>query len=279
MSNSSLWKLLIPREHGSWGLWITPMASAGAVALLRPPSDFHGMSWLPPVDLLLWFAVMCTLAFMIYQPLEELMGLSLFRLRTPEEKRAAMVWIASFGLLSLAFFLLITYGMDRGKLLWLALLAGVCFGARAALGMDRRFRVLKELIGALALSSTAVGAYYCVANRVNQTAIGLWLASWLFAVGQIEYVQLRIHTASKPDPQRAARVLAFHLLLPLAVTVAWYFHYAPLWMIVAFVPAIVRILLWKFAPPKKLNVRRLGVTELMLGIAFGVLLAGAYLIG
>jgi hypothetical protein len=255
------------------------MVAAGAVALLRPPEDFHGMFWLPPVAPLLWFALMCALAFMIYQPLEELMGLSLFRLRTPEEKRAALVWIACFGLLSLAFFILITYGMDRGKLLWLALLAGVCFAARAALGMDRRFRVLKELIGALALSSTAVGAYYCVANRVNHTAIGMWLASWLFAVGQIEYVQLRIHTASKPDPQRAGKILAFHLLLPLAAAAAWYFHYAPLWMIVAFLPAIVRILLWKFSPPQKLNVHRLGVTELILGIAFGALLAGAYLVG
>ena len=277
-ANSSIWKLLIPREHGSWGLWITPMVSAAIVAILRAPADSHGMFWFPPVAPLLWFALMCGLAFMIYQPLEALIGLSLLKLRTREEKRAALLWIAGFGLLSLAIFILITDWMDRGKLLWLALLAAVCFGARAALGLERRFRVLKELIGALALSSTAVGAYYCVSNRVNQTAIGLWLASWLFAVGQIEYVQLRIHTAARPDPRRAGKVLAFHLFLPLAIVAAWYMQRAPLLLLAAFAPAIIRILVWKLSPPRKLNVRRLGVTELLLGIGFGLLLAGAYVI-
>jgi hypothetical protein len=277
-ANSSIWKLLVPREHGSWGLWITPMVSAAIVALIRTPAANSRHDWLPAIAPLLWFALASALAFMVYQPLEELMGLSLFKLRAPQEKRAALLWIAGFGLLALAAFIII-YRMHREKLLWLALLAAVCFGARAAMGMDRRFRVLKELIGALALSSTSVGSYYCVWGLVDQTAIGLWIASWLFAVGQIEYVQLRIHTAAKPDPQRARKVLAFHLLLPTAIVAAWSFHRAPLWMIAAFAPAIIRILAWRFAPPQKLNVRRLGVTELLLGITFGLLLAGAYVMG
>jgi hypothetical protein len=252
------------------------MVSAAIVALVRPPVNHGGQASVPGIDALLWFSLMCGLAFMIYQPLEELMGLSLLKLRSGEEKRTALLWIAGFGSPALAVFLLLVLRMHRERLLWLALLAGICFSARAAMGMERRYRVPRELVGALALSSTAAGAYYCVWGLVNQTAIGLWMASWLFAVGQIEYVQLRIHTAAKPDMQRARKVLAFHLVLPLSILAAWWFHAAPLLTIAAFVPAIIRILIWRFSALQKLNVRRLGVSELLLGIAFGLLLAGAY---
>lgn len=275
-THSSIWKLLIPREHGSWGLWITPMVSAAIVAMIGTAAQRSTGNLPPPTPgPMLWFALMAAMAFMVYQPVEELMGLSLFKLRSRDEKRAALLWILLFSLLALGALLhLIRIG--RGKLLWLALFGIACFGARAAMGLERRFRVLKELIGALALSSSAIGIYYCASGHTDRTAAGLWLASWLFAVGQIEYVQLRIHTAARPDPQRARRVLAFHLLLPIAVAAAWWFHSAPLWIIAAFVPALVRILWWQIAPPQKLNVRRLGVTELLLGITFGLLLAGAY---
>ena len=276
---NSIWKLLIPREHGSWGLWIVPMVSATVVAAAGTPAERALTdAWFIDLEPVFWFALLCGLAFMIYQPLEELIGLSLFKLRTREEKRAALLWIACFGLPALAVYIHLCR-LRRVGLLWLALLAVVCFIARAEMGMDRRFRVLRELIGALALTSTAVGAYYCAERTVNQRAVALWIANWLFAVGQIEYVQLRIHTAAKPDPQRARKVLAFHLLLPPVVLAAWWLHLSPLWMIAAFVPAIVRILLWQISPPKKLNVRKLGVTELLLGITFGLLLAGAYCFG
>jgi len=120
-----------------------------------------------------------------------------------------------------------------------------CFGARAAMGMDRRFRVLKELIGALALSSAAVGTYYCALGRVDQESLGLWIAGWLFAVGQIEYVQMRIHGGKSAQPSsvtsiydaRFLKVLAFHLFLPLAALAAWRIHRAPPWLAVAFFPA------------------------------------------
>lgn len=274
MANSPLRKLLIPREHGSWALWIMPMVSA-AIVVYAPASSRDRLN---PASLLL-FALMSALAFMVYQPLEELMGLSIFKLRTAEEKRAAVLWIAGFSASSLALFLFIAIGLRREKLFWLAALAALCFSIRAALGMDRRFRVLKELIGSLALSSTAVGAYYCAVGEVNQEALGLWIAGWLFAVGQIEYVQMRIHSGNAGTyDARFLKVLAFHLLLPLAALAAWQIHRAPLWLAVVFLPGIARILVWRFSAPAKLNVRRLGVTELLLGIAFGLMLAVAYVI-
>jgi hypothetical protein len=272
MANSSIRKLLIPREHGSWALWIMPMISAAIVAESSAAARDRSFTSL------LLFALMSALAFMVYQPLEELMGLSIFKLRTGEEKRAAVLWIAAFSAAALAVFLFLVLEMRRQGLLWPAALVAVCFGVRAALGMDRRFRVLKELIGSLALSSTAVGAYYCAAGLLNKDALGLWIASWLFAVGQIEYVQMRIHAGNAGfRDTRFLRVLAFHLFLPLAAFAAWRIHLAPPWTAVVFLPGIVRILVWRVSPPVKLNVRRLGVAELLLGIAFGLMLAVAYL--
>lgn len=37
-SDSSIRKLLIPREHGSWALWIMPMISASIVVYASGPS-------------------------------------------------------------------------------------------------------------------------------------------------------------------------------------------------------------------------------------------------
>jgi hypothetical protein len=52
-----------------------------------------------------------------------------------------------------------------------------------------------EVVGALALTSTAPAAYYVATGRLNHKAWILWLVNWLFAADQVHFVWLKIRGA------------------------------------------------------------------------------------
>src|SRR5262249_18118508 len=93
----SAMRLLVPREHGSWGLWLLPLI-AGAVVGWSARSDGSMAS-------LLWFFLAAASAFLVHQPFQAWLGHSAFKARSPEEKRTAFA--ASLILLALSGFSLI----------------------------------------------------------------------------------------------------------------------------------------------------------------------------
>src|SRR5947209_3016591 len=259
-------RLLILREHGSWGLWILPLISGAVVGF----SVSHER-----IAPLAWFYCMSACVFLLNQPLEVLLGLSVLKIRNQHERRAVIAWLLGFGALALLSAVqLLQWGFVW--LIALVLVGGIAFAQRAFLGFSRRYRVLKELIGTIALTSTAAGAYYVVTGVVTETAILLWLASSLFAVGQIEYVQLRLRTASprsRPRKYEAGRkLLALHMAVILLALI-----YGPILLAVAFVPAALRIIVWMSSRPQPLHIHRLGWTELLQNVVFTALLTAAYL--
>jgi len=161
-------------------------------------------------------------------------------------------------------------------LIALVFVGGIAFAQRAFFGFSRKNRVLKELIGTIALTATAAGAYYMMTGVVTKTAILLWLASSLFAVEQIEYVQLRLRTASPRSRLRkyeaGRKLLALHMAVILLALI-----YGPVLLALAFVPAALRIIVWMSSRPQPLHLHRLGWTELLHNIVFTALLIAAYL--
>src|ERR1051326_6002406 len=179
-------RLLIPREHGSWALWMLPLISGGIVGFAGTPRAATAPA--------LWFCLVASAAFLIHQPLESLLGVSVFKVRSLREQRIAVFWV--IGLTSMAVLGVIALlQLQRGLVFAFGLAAAACFALAALFGSARSLRVAKQLVGALGLTSTAAGAYYVTTGRVDRTALELWLACWLFAAGQIEYVQLRLRTA------------------------------------------------------------------------------------
>ena len=142
-------------------------------------------------------------------------------------------------------------------------------------------RVPKQLIGALGLSSAAAGAYYAASGQIGSTGILLWLASWLFAVGQIEYVHLRLATAQvKSRLQKVRNSLAvcfLHLLMIGVSIIAALAGFAPFLLALAFVPSVIRVGVWLVRTWRPLGVHILGVSELLQGLLFNMLLIGAFL--
>jgi len=265
--------LLVPREHGSWGLWLLPLISGAVVGYVFSP---HAA--LEPV---LWFGLAAASAFLIYQPLESLLGLSLIKTRSQGQQRTALIWIILLTIAAVCSVLELLH-LQRFLVLLIAVVASGCFGVRSLLGRSRRVRVFKQLIGALGLSSTAAGAYYAATGRMDRTALTIWLASWLFAIGQIEYVQLRLRSAQvRSSRQRAMNSLTvsvFHVLVMSIAIAAGMAHAAPLLLGLTFIPAVTRLALWIVRLWRPLGVHILGISELAQGIVFNGLLIAAFVV-
>jgi hypothetical protein len=265
--------LLVPSEHGTWGLLLFPLISGAVVG--------YSASSNASVKAALWFLLTTLSAFLIYQPLESLLGLSLIKARSRQQQRVGILSVIALAVIATAGVLEL-FHLHRRLVLGFGLAALGCFCVRLLLGNSRPMRVPRQLIGALGLSSAAAGAFYAASGRIDRTAMLLWLASWLFAVGQIEYVHLRISTAQAKSRRQKVRlsiaVCFLHLLMIGASFTAALAGFGPLLLTLAFVPSIIRVGVWLATPWRPLRVHTLGFSELLQGLLFNILLVSAFLI-
>jgi YwiC-like protein len=263
--------LIIPREHGAWGLLLVPLITGAGVALSRG-GDFA------PLFLLLTAALAL---FWLRTPLESWLGTSPLRAQTREER--VTVAVATLGLAkvaTLALGLLLWAGRNRG--LWLlGAVAAIAFMTQALLKrIARHFRMLSEMVGTIGLTSLAPAAYYVVTGRLDTTAWILWLANLALAGNQIHYVQLRIHTARVEGLRaRLSRGWPFALgqaLMTIALTIACVGGLLPRFASLAFAPLLFRGWFYFIQKPAPLLVRRLGWSELTHAAAFCAMFITAF---
>ena len=148
--------LILPREHGAWGLLLVPMVTGAGVAL-------HHASQIFPLILLLTAALAL---FWLRTPLESLLGTSAMRAQTLEEShtlRSAVVLLAGIAAVALAGLLWAGRNFD----LWpLGAAVAGAFVLQAVLKrLSRRTRMLSEMIGAIGLTAAAPAAYYVIAEN------------------------------------------------------------------------------------------------------------------
>ncbi|HEX6879629.1 MAG TPA: YwiC-like family protein [Terriglobales bacterium] len=259
--------LVIPREHGAWGILLVPLVTGACVGFLRGSGMAELIQFLTAALALFWLRT----------PLEVLLGSSTMHAHTAEEKK--VVWqatiIISF-LAALPLYLLFRNGQHR-NLLFIGFITGFVFALQACVKLfGRKVRMAAQMIGAIGLTSTAAGAYYVVTNRFDAMAFALWAVNWLFACDQIHYVQLRLHT-SKVEGIRNRLLRGWVFLIGqafmlFAVAVLGLEMHLPMAALVAFVPIVLRGLVWLFQKPEALDLQWLGLTELLHAITFGVLL-------
>jgi YwiC-like protein len=264
--------LIVPREHGAWGLLLVPLFT-GVVA------GFASGHRIWP---LLVFTMAALSLFWLRTPVESLIGTGSLKANTEGERWTALV--ASVFLAAVATACLIGL-MWRGRDLRLLLL-----GAAAAFAvviqttlqrLGRKARMAAQLVGAIGLTCTAPAAYYIGTGRLDERAFILWAANWIFAGNQIHFVQLRIRTARAATfSEKFDRGRFFFLAQPVllaALIFASRWRVLPPLVIIAFAPALVRGTQWFFRQPESLDVKKLGWSEMKHGVAFGVLLALAFI--
>ncbi len=259
--------LVVPREHGAWGMLLIPLVVGAAVGLGSGAA----------IGSLLSFAVAALLLFWLRTPVESLLGTTPMRAQSSEERKFVALFAIGLSIVAATLLsLLLVHEENRGLVL-IGSVAGFAFAVQAVVKrMHRRMRMPAQIIGALGLSSCAPAAYYVLTGDLNTQAIALWLTSWLFAADQIHFVQLNIHGAKTAGARNRIHQGFFFLcgqaLMVAGILIASHVGFFPSLTIAAFAPVLGRGLLWFFENSKPLSVRRLGWTELVHGLVFGLLL-------
>ena len=264
--------MVIPREHGAWGMLLVPLAT-GAIAATR--GGINGGA-------LTLFFVAAMALFWLRTPLESWLGTSPIKAQSEGERKVVLRTIVGIGALALASVATLLRTGNRG-LIVIGAVAAVAFAVQAAVKkLGRKGRMPAQIIGAIGLTSTAAGAYYVSTGRLDRTAIALWLANWIFAADQIHFVQVRIH-ASRADGfeekvQQGLPFLFSQIGLIAMVLAACRFGVFPGAAAAAFLPVLLRGSWWFLRKRQPLDVHRLGFTELGHSLLFGALLCAAFLV-
>lgn len=264
--------LIVPREHGAWGLLLVPLFTGLAAGF----ASGHRI-W--PLFLL---TVVALSLFWLRTPVESLIGTSSLTANTKEERRTALIASALLAAVAIACLTGLLWNGQYLGLLFLGGAAAVALLVQSVLrSFGRKARMVAQLVGAIGLTCTAPAAYYIGTGRLGERAFILWAANWIFAGNQIHFVQLRIHSArASTFFDKFARGMVFFLAQPLLfafLAVASLLHVIPPLMIFAFLPVLVRGTLWFFRKRGALDVRSLGWSEMKHGLVFGILLAAAFI--
>lgn len=268
--NRRLSSLIIPREHGAWGLLLLPLATGGAVGALAGGNAV----------LLAPLTVAALVLFWLRTPLESWLGTGLIRVQTDQERKLVVITIlllAKAATVALVFL----FWMRRTGLLYFGLGAALAFFVQPFLRkLGRRGRMPAQIVGMLGLTLGAPAAYYVVTGQMDRTAWILWTANFLFAGNQIHFVQLRIGTVRlgnwKEKVRRGSNFLVGQGLLTIALMFLWGAHLLPAPAGLAFAPILARGISWFVERQTPLVVRSLGWSEMGHAILFGFLFVAGF---
>jgi hypothetical protein len=259
--------LVVPREHGAWGLLFVPLLT-GAIT---------GLASAPHVWPTLWFALAALVLFWLRTPLESLIGSGPMVARTSEERTIAFLAASLLTVVFAACLVTVMWGGHNLELLSIGAFSAMAFIIQTFLRRSRRnLRMPSQLVGTLGLTATVPAAYYVASGRMEVHALILWLANWFFAANQIHFVQLRIHACRartlREKLTEGKPFLAGQALLLCVLGAALSMHLIEPIVAFAFAPALFRGTRWFFQAPEALNIKNLGWSEMRQGVAFGVLL-------
>jgi hypothetical protein len=226
--------MVIPREHGAWGMLLVPLATGAVVAL-------HGGGNAGALTL---FLVAALSLFWLRTPVESWLGTSAIKAQTERERRIVLRTILAITALALACTAALLWTGNR-DLIAIGAVVALVFGLQAVVKkLGRKGRMPAQIIGAIGLSSSAAGAYYVATGRLDRTAITLWLANWLFAGDQVHFVQLRIHSSKAESFEEKLHLGLPFLLTQVAliatIVLACRFGLFPAAAAVAFLPVLLR---------------------------------------
>ena len=223
------------------------------------------------------FILVALSLFWLRTPVESWAGTVPTRARTSDEFRLVRKTVLLLAIAAGGGLLWLFWGGQNHGLIWIGCAAAIAFLLQSLVRwMWRNARTAAQMVGSAGLTSTAAAAYYVVTGHLDSVAWSLWAANLLFALNQIQFVQLRIHAVRAAHRgQRLALgrgFLAGQVLL-LALILAACFAGSLRWSAaIAFLPVLARGFAWFAAAPKPLAIHALGKSELVHACIFGLLL-------
>jgi hypothetical protein len=248
--------LKLPKEHGAWAMFSVPMITGILVA--RSPS------W--PV---VFLALSTTFLFIAR---ESLVVWWRSRQRGRSHREAQLRLAIYLGLAAL-------FG---APLVFVARLFGLIpFGAAAlvlllinmkqAEQLEER-TIIGEMLAIIGMTMTAPAVHYAARGEWQMTALWLWALSALYFMSSVFYVKLRVLTAhARSDDHRRQirrRCALYHGFLLSALVALTLTGNVNLFAVIAFAPALGRAFWHVLTPASHLNLRRVGVLEIVYSLVF-----------
>jgi hypothetical protein len=263
-------KMILPSEHGSWSLMLTPFVIGAGVAVVAVPR-------VNALAILLCFIAAMAL-FLARQPLALWVRIRRGRARRSDERAASGWSLLLGGIAALAGTGLILLG--RAAVMWLAIPAAAVLAITLAMGavLGPR-RLATELVGVVGLALAAPAAYVAAAGILNFTAGAVWAISALHNVISVLYVRLRIDQRhDRASRSEAVIAVVGHLVSLAAVIGAALAGWLPPLVGLPIAILLARALVVAWHKPPLENVKQFGFTEMGLALAFAAVVVAAYLI-
>jgi len=262
-------RLVLPREHGSWGILLVPFVTGVAVT----------GEWNLPALL----ALVAIVAVFLGRPSLELLIAGKGGLPSPSERAVAVKGCVLFAGLATAATvpLLAVYG--RWLLLWLAMVAVGAFAVY--LGWhDERKRAARggaeQLAATFGLTLTSLAGYGAALGRFDARGLLVWVLQAFFFLGGVLYVRYKVRAIPARDRLEtladrirfAWPVIAYHLLL-VGLLVSLAVNRRLSWAVpFAFAPALLRAGYGLARLGERFAIRRLGWSEVVHSLLFALLL-------
>ncbi|MFQ5602409.1 MAG: YwiC-like family protein [bacterium] len=259
INNESRMKILIPKEHGAWAMWIMPFIIGVAAA-----GEIKTVTWLIFGSCLSAFAARTALGAAIRQ-----------RARNTS-LAIKCICVGAFEIIcAIAFVLPIIYSGNYNILI-LGLIAAALLIADLWWIRDRTERQLSaELLGVAGFSLAAPAAFIATRGVWHVEAVMLWLISFGYFAGSVFFVKLRlIRLSGKPSQRQKSEriytrlIVAYVVLISLGTLLLPFWIPVPSWLILGFLPWIAHML-WEclyYSPSK--NIHRVGWTLVAHSIYF-----------
>jgi len=201
-----------------------------------------------------------------------------------ERQRHALTWFLLYGAAAAAALAPLVVVFRMTFLLPFGMGAAFFLVLRAFLIRERDDRTLiGELVGAAGLSMVGAVAHAVAVEEVRPIGAVLWLLLFLFFASGVFYVRMRVHgmvaqrkgTIAASNPARWPCVL-YHALLLVVVPALFLVRVIPWPVLLAFAPALWRAAAGLNREEARLDLRRLGWSEVALASAFVILLIAAF---
>lgn len=230
-------KLIIPKEHGAWAMWIAPYIIGMLLA---------GPKW---IHLLLLISIF--FAYISVTPL--LQGI-----RRPKEQKE--MFKLSFIYLLIAGILGFPVLINHPKLLFILLLVAPFFAINIYFVRIKRERAfLNDLAGVIGLSSTLLVAYYIGLKEFSTEIFIVWLLIILFFVGSIFFVKSKIREKNNVRFKLVGKI--YSVILPIFALI-----FFDIYLMIAYLFSTFR-LFW-FAKEENPSPIKTGIIEIVNSIWF-----------
>jgi hypothetical protein len=248
--------LRLPKEHGAWAMLYVPFIVGTLVA-----GEISIGVWM------LALSVSC-----VFIARESLLAWWRARDRKQDQREPLKYLLTYLGLASLfGAPLVFIHHLFWLLLFGLAALILLSLNARQAMHREDR-RISGEMIAIAGLTLTGPASYYVSRGAFDIIALWIWALSAAYFTSSVFYVKLRVYSLNQRKEQLRRqtwwRCALYHGFLAGSLILLALTGSLNLFILAAFSPVLIRSF-WQLArPANRINLRRVGVLEIIYSLVF-----------